>query len=66
METGLVKQWSGDDHGSRARCSKIDASIISSGTATQCRFVEAVDTRVKLCHAWALPRVDADAGRSCQ
>ena len=45
---------SGDDHGSRAGCSKIDASIISSGTATQCRCVEAVDRRVKLCHAWTL------------
>ena len=27
---------------------------------------ETVDTRVKLCHAWTLPRVDADASWSCQ
>ena len=36
METGAVKQRELDDHGSRAGCSKIDASIISSGTVTQC------------------------------
>ena len=37
-----------------------------SGTATQHRCFEAVDTRVKLSHAWTLPRVDADASWSCQ
>ena len=65
VETESAKQ-SGDDHGSRAGCNKIDASIISSGTATKRRCVEAVDSRIKLCHAWTLPRVDEDASWSCQ
>ena len=34
------------EHGSRVGCSKIDASIASSGTATQYRYVEVVDTQV--------------------
>ena len=47
------------DHAPRAVKSMLRLSPVE-------RCVEAVDTRVKLCHAWTLPRVDADAGRSCQ